>query len=70
MGQLLLDGRNPQSYKDTLQRFEQLTQIGRISLECWHLMITTLWEGLAFNQEDDFIEHTAKEWAERSLPTT
>ena len=68
MGRMLLDGRNPKSYKDALRLFEELTEIGNVSLGCWHLMITKLRGGLAFIREDEFIEHAAKKWAEQCLP--
>ena len=39
---LLLDGRNLQPYKDAVEKFEELTEIGQVSLGCWRLMITKL----------------------------
>ena len=64
---LLLDGRNLQPYKDAVEKFEELTEIGQVSLGCWRLMITKLRGGSAFDREDDFIERMAKKWAEQSL---
>ncbi|KIJ13004.1 hypothetical protein PAXINDRAFT_156687 [Paxillus involutus ATCC 200175] len=69
MGRSLLDGRNPQSYKDALKCFEELllSDVGKVSPACLHSVMVTVWSGSAFHEEESFIECAAKKWADKLL---
>ncbi|KIJ09215.1 hypothetical protein PAXINDRAFT_17683 [Paxillus involutus ATCC 200175] len=69
MGHSLLDGRNPQSYKDALKRFEELllSDVGKVSPACLHSVMVTVRSGSAFHEEESFIERAAKKWADKLL---
>ena len=70
MGCSLLDGRNPQPYKDAVQRFEQTVltnKIGKIFPECLCSVMATIRDEAAFNQEDEFIDCAARKWAAKLL---
>ena len=60
MGRFLLDGRNPQPYRDAIQRFEGMVT-GRVSVECWKAMMVLVKTQLAFRHEDKFIERTTNQ---------
>lgn len=66
MGRFLLDGRNPQPYKDAIERFEVI-DIGSVSLECWRAMMVVVRGQSAFQHEDSLIDRTAKALADRLL---
>ncbi|KAG1840787.1 hypothetical protein C8R48DRAFT_620727 [Suillus tomentosus] len=58
MGRFLLDGRNPQPYKDAMERFEKL-DIGEINLDCWKAVLYTVKAQSAFDHERTLITRTA-----------
>ena len=70
VGRFLLDGRNPQPYKSAVQRFEELTNIWHVSVGCWRSMVTLLRGGLAFNQEDNYIDLPARRSVQQLLQST
>lgn len=69
MGRFLLDGRNPQPYREAVQRFEGM-DIGRVSVECWRAMMAVVKTQVAFRHEDTFIERVTNTLASRLLDTT
>lgn len=54
MGRFLLDGRNPQPYRDAAKRFKEMT-LGRVNEKCKAFMFRMIDEGDAFNAVDCFI---------------
>jgi hypothetical protein len=58
MGRFLLDGRNPQPYKDAVERFEKL-DIGQINLDCWKAVLYIVKAHSAFDHERKLITRTA-----------
>lgn len=58
MGRFLLDGRNPQPYKDAVEWFEKL-DIGEINPDCWKAVLFTVKGQSAFDHERKLISHTA-----------
>ncbi|KAG1886262.1 hypothetical protein F4604DRAFT_1572178, partial [Suillus subluteus] len=54
MGRFLLDGRNPQPYKDAVERFEKL-DIGEINLDCWRAVLYIVKAQSAFDHERKLI---------------
>ncbi|KAG2120486.1 uncharacterized protein F5147DRAFT_562476 [Suillus discolor] len=58
MGRFLLDGRNPQPYKDAVERFEKL-DIGEINLDCWKAVLYIVKARSAFDHERKLITRTA-----------
>ncbi|KAG1906593.1 uncharacterized protein F5891DRAFT_1101148 [Suillus fuscotomentosus] len=55
MGRFLLDGRNPQPYKDAVERFEKL-DIGEINLDCWKAVLYTVKAQSTFDHERTLID--------------
>jgi hypothetical protein len=62
MGRFLLDGRNPQPYKDAVERFEKL-DIGEINLDCWRAVLFIVKGQSAFEHERKLITRTANDLA-------
>ncbi|KAG1863037.1 hypothetical protein F4604DRAFT_1929213 [Suillus subluteus] len=58
MGRFLLDGRNPQPYKDAVERFEKL-DIGEINPDCWKAVLFIVKGQSAFDHERKLITRTA-----------
>jgi hypothetical protein len=47
MGRFLLDGQNPQPYREAVEWFEKLN-IGEINLDCWRTVLYTVKAQSAF----------------------
>ncbi|KAG1822436.1 uncharacterized protein BJ212DRAFT_1296503 [Suillus subaureus] len=62
MGWFLLDGQNPQPYKDTVEQFEKL-DIGEINLDCWKAVLFIVKGQSAFEHEQKLITHIANDLA-------
>jgi len=58
MGRFLLDGRNPQPYKDAVERFEKL-DTGGVNYGCWKAMLLVIQGHTAFSHEQKLISRTA-----------
>ena len=54
MGRFLLDGRNPQPYRDATKRFKEMS-FGQVNEKCKMLIFHTIDEGHAFNAVDCLI---------------
>ncbi|KAH7904391.1 hypothetical protein BJ138DRAFT_1019193 [Hygrophoropsis aurantiaca] len=63
MGRCLLDGRNPQSYREAIERFERM-QFGQMNVQCWRDMLHFIKERLAFQRADDLIREKCNELME------
>jgi hypothetical protein len=62
MARFLLDGRNPQSFRDALERFQEIgSEIGRVNLECWKTLLQTVKKGTAFHLAYDLVDETGRQ---------
>ncbi|KAG1750320.1 uncharacterized protein EDB91DRAFT_1046171 [Suillus paluster] len=62
MARFLVDGRNPQDFRDTVEHFQELGfEIGRVNPECWKTLLQTVKKGAAFHLAFDLIEETAQQ---------
>ncbi|KAG1718177.1 uncharacterized protein EDB91DRAFT_1258815 [Suillus paluster] len=62
MARFLVDGRNPQDFRDAVERFQELGfEIGRVNPECWKTLLQTVKKGAAFHLAFDLIEETAQQ---------
>ncbi|OAX37464.1 hypothetical protein K503DRAFT_857339 [Rhizopogon vinicolor AM-OR11-026] len=66
MGRFLLDGRNPQPYREAVKRFKVM-QFGRVGRGCKELMFKILERGAAFHYADQFIEHACNRLVEQLI---
>lgn len=66
MGRFLLDGRNPLSYADAMQQFQQF-DYGRVCPDCWRHMLDFCKTEKAFLHEDTLIEATCQDLAGRLI---
>jgi hypothetical protein len=62
MARFLLDGRNPQVFREAVDRFQELgSEIGRVNPECWKSLLQTVKKGTAFHLAYDLVEETAQQ---------
>ncbi|KAG2137957.1 hypothetical protein DEU56DRAFT_912594 [Suillus clintonianus] len=62
MAHFLLDGRNPQYFREAVERFQELgSEIGRMNPECWKILLQTVKKGAAFHLTVDLVEETAQQ---------
>ncbi|KAG1819327.1 hypothetical protein EV424DRAFT_1323472 [Suillus variegatus] len=66
MARFLLDGRNPQPYREAVKRFKDM-QFGRVSGGCKELMFKIIGEGAAFNHADQFVDEACSRLAEKLI---
>ncbi|KAI6003446.1 hypothetical protein F5J12DRAFT_837913 [Pisolithus orientalis] len=66
MGRSLLDGRNPLSYADAMQQFQQV-DYGRVCPDCWRHMLDFCKSEKAFIHERVLIEATSQDLAGRLI---
>ncbi|OJA10963.1 hypothetical protein AZE42_08486 [Rhizopogon vesiculosus] len=66
MGRFLLDGRNPQPYREAVKRFK-IMPFGRVGRGCKELMFKILERGTAFHYADQFIEHACDRLVEQLI---
>jgi len=66
MGRFLLDGRNPLSYTDAMQQFQEF-DYGDVCPDCWRQMLDFCKQGKAFAHEPALIDRTARELADRLI---
>ncbi|KAG2336726.1 hypothetical protein BDR05DRAFT_1005610 [Suillus weaverae] len=60
MARFLLDGRNPQFFREAVDRLQELgSEIG--SRECWKMLLPTVKKGTAFHLAYDLVEETAQQ---------
>ena len=55
MARYLLDGRNPQPFKEAVRRFKTEMQFGRVGKGCKAKMFQLLDDGIAFERAEDFV---------------
>ena len=61
MARFLLDGCNPPSFCDALERFQDIgSEIGRVNLECWKTLLQTAKKGTAFHFAYDLVNETGR----------
>ncbi|KAG1894101.1 uncharacterized protein F5891DRAFT_1131063 [Suillus fuscotomentosus] len=62
MARFLLDGRNPQVFREAVDCFQELGfEIGRVNPECWKMLLQTVKKGTAFHLAYDLIEEMAQQ---------
>ncbi|KAG1875466.1 hypothetical protein DFJ58DRAFT_650269, partial [Suillus subalutaceus] len=66
MARFLLDGRNPQPYREAVKCFKDL-QFGRVSGGCKELMFKIIGEGAAFNHADQFVDEACNCLADKLI---
>ncbi|KAG1851931.1 hypothetical protein F4604DRAFT_1592184, partial [Suillus subluteus] len=66
MARFLLDGRNPQPYREAVKHFKDL-QFGCVSRGCKELMFKIIGEGAAFNHADQFIDEACNRLADELI---
>jgi hypothetical protein len=66
MARFLLDGRNPQPYREAVKRFKDL-QFGRVSGGCKELMFKIIEQGTAFNHADQFVDEACNRLVEKLI---
>jgi len=68
MARFLLDGRNPQSFRDALECFEEIgSEIARVNLEYWKTLLQTMKKGTAFHLAYDLVNETGRHLVEATL---
>ncbi|KAG0691502.1 hypothetical protein DFH29DRAFT_1019301, partial [Suillus ampliporus] len=61
MARFLLDGRNPQHFREAVEHFQELgSEIRRVNPECWKIQLQTVKKGAAFHLTFDLVEETAQ----------